>query len=274
MRPLKKCYFNSFQRTLRAKSVVILVTNDDGVYAPGILALSSALREVGQVIVVAPDRERSAASHSLTLNQPLRIDEMEKDRFAIDGTPTDCVHLAVNVILKGRKPDLLVSGINRGGNMGQDVTYSGTVWAALEGNLMGIPSFAVSLADDRYADYRPAAAFAARTARWIMENGIPEDIIFNINVPDDPGQDLGKYLFTSQGVNRFSESVIRKEDPRGKSYFWIGGERLPYSGSAETDVGAVTAGYISVTPLHADMTNYRELESMKKLHPDNFKTGE
>ena len=254
--------------------MLILVTNDDGIYAPGILALSEALREVGEVVVAAPDRERSAASHSLTLNQPLRIDELGKDRFAIDGTPTDCVHLALNVILEGRKPDLLVSGINRGGNMGQDVTYSGTVWAALEGKLMGVPSFAISLADDRYADYRPAAMFAARTARWIVDTGLPEDTILNINVPDDPGQDLGKYLFTSQGYNRFSENVIRKEDPRGKSYFWIGGERLPFRGSTETDVGAVTAGYISVTPLHADMTNYGELETLKNLHPDNFKNGD
>ncbi|UCF89531.1 MAG: 5'/3'-nucleotidase SurE [bacterium] len=254
--------------------MLILVTNDDGVYAPGILALSGALGEVGRVVVAAPDRERSAASHSLTLNQPLRIEKLDHDRYAIDGTPTDCVHLAVNVILEGAKPDLLVSGINRGGNMGQDVTYSGTVWAALEGNLMGIPSFAISLVDDRYADYRPAAIFAARTARWIAENGLPEDTILNINVPDDPEQDLDKYLFTSQGYNRFSESVIRKEDPRGKSYYWIGGERLPFRGSPETDVGAVAGGYISVTPLHADMTNYGELESLKKLHPDNFKPGE
>ena len=254
--------------------MVILVTNDDGAYAPGILALSDALREVGKVIVAAPDRERSAASHSLTLNQPLRIDELGNDRYAIDGTPTDCVHLGINVILAGTKPDLLVSGINRGGNMGQDVTYSGTVWAALEGNLMGVPSFAISLADDRYADYRPAAMFATRTARWIVDNGLPEDTILNINVPDDPAQDLGKYLFTSQGFSRFSERVVQKEDPRGKSYFWIGGEKLPVTGGIEVDVGAVAAGYISVTPLHADMTNYRELELLKNLHPDNFKPGD
>jgi len=254
--------------------MLILVTNDDGVYAPGILALSEALEDVGEVIVAAPDRERSAVSHSLTLNQPLRIDELGENRYAIDGTPTDCVHLAVNILLEGRKPDLLVSGINRGGNLGQDVSYSGTVWAALEGNLMGIPSFAVSLVDDRYADYRPAALFASRTARWIGEKGLPDDVIFNVNVPDDPGQDLDKYLFTRQGYNRFSENVIRKEDPRGRSYYWIGGERLPFRGGTDTDVGAVTAGYISVTPLHADMTHYRELESLKHLNPDNFKPGD
>ena len=254
--------------------MVILVTNDDGIYAPGIIALSDALRDVGEVIVAAPDRERSAASHSLTLNQPLRIDDLTKGRYAIDGTPTDCVHLAVNVILEGRKPDLLVSGINRGGNMGQNVTYSGTVWAALEGNLMGIPSFAISLVDDRYADYRPAAMFAASTARWIADTGLPKDIILNINVPDDPGQDLGKYVFTRQGFDRFLENVVRNEDPRGRSYFWIGGERPAFRGGIETDVGAVNAGYISVTPLHCDMTNYRELDSLKALHPDNFKPGD
>lgn len=254
--------------------MLILVTNDDGVYAPGILALADALQEVGDVVVAAPDRERSAVSHSLTLNQPLRIEELARDRYAIDGTPTDCVHLGINVILAGSKPDLLVSGINRGGNMGQDITYSGTVWAALEGNLMGIPSFAISLTDDRFADYRPAAMFAVRTVRWIQEKGLPPDTILNINVPDDPGQDLDKYLYTSQGVSRFSESVIQKEDPRGRSYFWIGGERLPFKGDARSDVGAVAAGYISVTPLHADMTNHSELDNLRQLHPEKFQPGD
>ena len=128
--------------------MLILVTNDDGVYAPGIIALTGALRELGRVVVVAPDREKSAVSHSLTLNRPLRITELEEDRYCIDGTPTDCVHLAVHVILKEQKPDLLMSGINRGGNIGKDVTYSGTVWAAFEGNFMGIPSAAVSLTQE------------------------------------------------------------------------------------------------------------------------------
>ncbi len=245
--------------------MLILVTNDDGVYAPGILALAEALREAGEVVVAAPDRERSAASHSLTLNQPLRIQEIEKGRHAIDGTPTDCVHLAVHVILDGKKPDLLVSGINRGGNLGQDITYSGTVWAALEGNLMGIPSFAVSLADDRYGDYRPAARFAVKVASWVRQRGLPPDTILNVNVPDDPDQDLDRFLITRQGYNRFSESVVRKEDPRGRSYYWIGGERLPSKNGIETDVGAVEAGYISVTPLHADMTNHRELKELRNF---------
>ncbi|UCG38863.1 MAG: 5'/3'-nucleotidase SurE [bacterium] len=245
--------------------MVILVTNDDGVYAPGILTLAGALGEMGRVIVAAPDRERSAASHSLTLHYPLRIEEIEKDRYAIDGTPTDCVHLAVHVILGGSKPDLLVSGINRGGNLGQDITYSGTVWAALEGSLMGIPSMAVSLVDDKFSDYRPAASFAAWMAGWVRDNGLPEGTVLNINVPDNPDQDLDRFVITHQGYHRFAESVIRNLDPRGRSYYWIGGQKLPSKGGLETDVGAVAAGFISVTPLHADMTNHKAMEKLRDL---------
>jgi 5'-nucleotidase len=243
--------------------MLILVTNDDGVYAPGLIALSGALSELGRVVIVAPDREKSAASHSLTLNHPLRIDELEEDRYFVDGTPTDCVHLAVHVILKEQKPDLLVSGINRGGNLGQDITYSGTVWAALEGNLMGIPSMAVSLVDDRYSDYRPAALFAARMAGWIRDRGLPDETVLNINIPDNPEQDLDRYVITRQGYHRFEESVVRNIDPRGRSYFWIGGQKLPSKGDIATDVGAVTAGYISVTPLHADMTRYEAMDNLR-----------
>lgn len=242
--------------------MLILVTNDDGVHAPGIRILSQALRELGRVVIAAPDRERSAASHSLTLHHPLRMEEVTEDCFAVDGTPTDCIHLAVHVILD-QKPDLLVSGINRGGNLGDDITYSGTVWGALEGNLMGIPSFSISLVDYRNEDYRPAARFAVKVASWIEEYGLPEQTILNINVPDDPDQNLDRYLITHQGRRRFAETVIQKEDPRGRSYFWIGGEPLPPEGGIETDVGAVGDGFISVTPLHADMTNHQALERIR-----------
>jgi len=248
--------------------MLILITNDDGVHAPGIIALAAALRPLGRVVVVAPDREKSAASHSLTLHHPLRIDELEEDRFSVDGTPTDCVHLAIHVILEGRKPDLLVSGINRGGNLGQDITYSGTVWAALEGNIMGIHSMAVSLVDDRYSDYRPAALFAARMAERIRDHGLPEDTVLNLNIPDDPEQNLERYVITHQGYHRFEESVVKNSDPRGRSYYWIGGQKLPYRGGIDTDVGAVSAGYISVTPLHADMTKYEAIENLRKWKGD------
>ncbi len=243
--------------------MLILVTNDDGINAPGIKALSDTLRDLGRVIVAAPDRERSAASHSLTLHRPLRIEELAPDYYSIDGTPTDCIHLAVHVILKDRKPDLLVSGINRGGNLGQNITYSGTVWAALEGNLMGIPSFAVSLEENNKMDYGPAARFAAKMAKWIGDHGLPSDTILNVNVPSDSKQDLDRFLVTHQGWRRFNESVIEKTDPRGKSYFWIGGKQMPPEGERDTDVGAIRDGYISVTPLHADMTNYKALDEIR-----------
>jgi 5'-nucleotidase len=249
--------------------MLILITNDDGVFAPGIITLAGAMRDLGRVVVVAPDREKSAASHSLTLHHPLRIDEIEEDRYSVDGTPTDCVHLAVHVILAEQKPDLLVSGINSGGNLGQDITYSGTVWAAQEGNLMGIPSMAISLVDDRYSDYRPSALFATRMAGWIRDRGLPDDTILNVNVPDDPEQDLDRYVITHQGYHRFEESVVKNTDPRGRSYYWIGGQKLPYRGGIETDVGAVSAGFISVTPLHADMTRYEAMESLRYWKGEN-----
>ncbi len=242
--------------------MLILVTNDDGVNAPGIIALSEVLKELGDVVVAAPDRERSAASHSLTLHHPLRMEKIEEGRYAVDGTPTDCIHLAVHVILD-RKPDLLVSGINRGGNLGGDITYSGTVWAALEGNLMGIPSFAISLVEEDHSDYGPAARFAVMVCTWINKYGLPKDTILNINVPDDPDLDMARYCITHQGRKRFAETVVEKEDPRRRKYFWIGGTPIHADGAMDTDVGAVADGSISVTPLHADMTNYKALKEIQ-----------
>lgn len=241
---------------------MILVTNDDGIDAPGLLELARVLSGQDEVTVVAPDRERSAVSHTITLRHPLRVSQLAPGRFAVDGTPSDCIHLAAFHILP-KKPDLLVSGINRGGNLGDDVTYSGTVWAALEGRLLGIPSFAVSLAGDDPADYRAAALFAGRLARWVREHGLPDDTILNVNVPDLPDLDLSRVRVTRQGRRRFAESVVEKTDPRGGRYFWIGGASLPPEGGVDTDVGAVGQGFISVTPLHADMTNHGALASLR-----------
>ena len=247
--------------------MLILVTNDDGIHAPGITALSDALKDHGRVVVAAPDRERSAASHSLTIHHPLRLEEISEDRYAVDGTPTDCIHMAVHVVLD-RKPDLLVSGINRGANMGGDITYSGTVWAALEGNLMGIPSFAISLVEVEHSDYGPAARFAVQVCSWIGKYGLPPDTVLNINVPDDPGIAMDQYCITHQGRKRFAESVVEKTDPRQRKYFWIGGAPLPPEGGIETDVGAVARGYISVTPLHGDMTNYSAMDRISSWKKD------
>ena len=168
----------------------ILVTNDDGIYSKGIILLAKALTEVGEVFVVAPDREKSAIAHSLTLHRPLRVEKIKRNFYAVDGTPADCVHLAVNAILPER-PGLVVSGINKGGNLGDDITYSGTVSAAFEGTLLGIPSFAVSLVARSHFKFHPAARFAVRVAQAILKKGLPKDTLLNVNVPNLPNRPRG-----------------------------------------------------------------------------------
>ena len=240
----------------------ILVSNDDGIHSEGIKALVRALKRVGEVFTVAPDRERSAASHSLTLHRPLRVEKIGPNVYAIDGTPTDCINLAVNGIIK-KKPDLVVSGINKGGNLGDDVTYSGTVSAAMEGTLLGIPSFAISLVSisrDNF-DFKNAARFAARLARFILKNRLPKDTLLNINVPDV--DDIKGYRITKQGKRLYGDAIVEKVDPRGKKYYWIGGDILKWEGGEDTDFKAITSNFISITPVHLDMTNYA---SFKELH--------
>lgn len=243
----------------------ILISNDDGVWSPGLAALRESLRVLDDVWVVAPDRDQSAVSHSVTLMRPLRIDAIDDRIFAIDGTPTDCINLAVNGILQ-EKPQLIVSGINRGANMGDDVTYSGTVSAAMEGTLLGIPSIAVSLVnrEDRW-DFGPAAAFAANLARTILSQGMPKDTLLNVNVPAMPAADISGFAFTRQGKRRYGDAVVEKVDPRGRKYYWIGGGELDFVPAEGTDFDAVSRGLISVTPLHLDLTNYASLESMAGL---------
>jgi 5'-nucleotidase len=241
----------------------ILVTNDDGVHAPGIKALAEALREVGHVAVVAPDRERSAVGHALTLHHPLRAVRLGPDMFSVDGTPTDCVNLGIHNLISF-KPDIVVSGINRGGNLGDDVTYSGTVSAAMEAALMGIPAFAVSLVTDGAGDnYDAAAEFAARLAREVHSRGLPGDTFLNVNVPDLPRDDLGAPRITRQGKRRFEGIIVDKIDPRGRKYYWIGSGEQVFHDVDGTDYHAVSRGHISITPLHPDLTNY---SSIKVLH--------
>ncbi|MBI5048498.1 MAG: 5'/3'-nucleotidase SurE [Deltaproteobacteria bacterium] len=237
----------------------MLVSNDDGIHSEGIKALARALRRVGEVYVVAPDRERSAASHSLTLHRPLRVEQHGSNAYAVDGTPTDCINIAVNGILK-KKPDLVVSGINKGGNLGDDVTYSGTVSAAMEGTLLGIPSVAMSLVSRDNFDFKMAARFAARLTRFILKKGLPKDTLLNVNVP---AGDVKGYRITKQGKRFYGDSVVEKIDPRGKKYYWIGGDILRWEGGKGTDFEAVANKFISITPVHLDMTNYA---SFKELH--------
>jgi 5'-nucleotidase len=240
--------------------LLILVTNDDGIHSPGILALAESLSSVGRVVVVAPDRERSAVSHSLTLHSPLRAEELRPGYIAVDGTPTDCVNLGLHGLLPVR-PDLVVSGINRGGNMGDDVTYSGTVSAAMEATLMGVPAFAVSLAGSSFkaADFAVAANFSRQLAQTVLQKRLPPDTFLNVNVP--PGVPRQVEL-TRQGKRSFNEAVIEKIDPRGRKYYWIGGGELGFDNVPGTDFHAVHSGAISVTPLHLDLTNYRSFASL------------
>jgi 5'-nucleotidase len=213
---------------------------------------------------VAPDREQSAASHSLSLHRPLRVEQLGPRRFAIDGTPTDCVNLAINGIMPIR-PDLVVSGINHGANMGDDITYSGTVSAAMEGTLLNVPSIAVSLVWREELDFAPAAQFAQRLAKSVLEHGLPRDTLLNVNVPSLPTSDLRGYLVTRQGKRKYGDAIVEKIDPRGKKYYWIGGEDLGFIAAEGTDFTAVEGGYISITPLHMDLTNYASIAQVNEL---------
>lgn len=242
----------------------ILVGNDDGVNAPGLLALAEALKALGRVTVVAPERERSAVAHALTLHRPLRLTEVRPGWYSSDGTPTDCVHLGVHAVL-GRPPDLLVSGINRGPNLGDDLTYSGTVGVALEGALLGVPSIAVSLAARENCFYGPAAEAALGIARAVVERGLPERTFLNVNVPNvEDGKSLGPVRITHQGRRIFGSGIVKKADPRGQSYYWIGGSELGYvEGDEGSDIRAVANGEISVTPLRTDLTAHQLLDTLK-----------
>lgn len=248
----------------RKKAMNILVTNDDGIHAPGITALAEALKDLGKVAVVAPDRERSAVGHALTLHYPLRAVRLGPNVFAVDGTPTDCVNLGIHSLLDF-KPDIVISGINRGGNLGDDVTYSGTVSAAMEATLMGIPAFAVSLVtSDDGENYSVAASFAAKLATIISKQGLPNDTFLNVNVPDLPADKLLPPCITSQGKRRYEGMIIDKVDPRGRNYYWIGTVDLNFLDIEGSDYSAISRGHISITPLHLDLTNYDSFVALRE----------
>ena len=247
--------------------MLFLVTNDDGYLAPGIRTLTRALEPLGEVVVVAPDREQSATSHSLTLHHPLRVRETASGRYHVDGTPTDCVMLAVNAILD-RRPDYVFSGINHGGNMGEDVSYSGTVSAAMEGTLLGIPSVAVSLVHADESWLEGYESVVRRLARRITESPVqklfPSDTLLNVNLPDrDPGTVEGVRI-TTLGKRVYSDPVVTDKDPRGKTYYWIGGGEAVWEGPQEADYRAVERGFISITPVHLDMTNHRVIPDLRE----------
>jgi len=241
----------------------ILCTNDDGYLAAGLRLLAAAARGLGNVTVAAPDREQSATSHSLTLHHPLRARRAADGGWVVDGTPTDCVILAVNELLPER-PDVCLSGVNHGPNMGEDVLYSGTVAAAMEATMIGIPAIAISHTGDRSQPLEGwEGVVKALLEQILSRDTFPQKTLFNVNLPACPPEDVKGVRVTSLGQRRYSEAITRAADPSGREYFWIGGGSVQWQGPEDSDFQAVQDGYVSVTPLHLDLTNYRLLEEIR-----------
>lgn len=245
----------------------ILVTNDDGIYAEGIRALCESLKTIADVTVVAPDTERSAVGHAITLSDPLRVKKVNRGGkffgYATTGTPADCVKLAIRALLK-KAPDLVVSGINLGPNVGYSVLYSGTVSGATEGAILGIPSFAISLATFQKPDYRVAAGFAKKLVRLIVErNGLPHGTLLNVNVPAVSMDRIRGVRVVRQSRVAIQERFDKRVDPHKRTYYWLTGEEVKVDGQNDADIETIRKNYITVTPIHCDMTNYQFLEELK-----------
>jgi len=246
---------------MTAEQPRILITNDDGIHSEGIAALEAAMKEIGEVYVVAPETEMSGASHSLTLARPLRIRQIDEYHWTVDGTPTDCVTLALNQILAPDiRPDICVSGINHGANMGDDATYSGTVAGAMEATILGVPGLAFSLVAYRSHDFTESALLAGQITRKALADGIPEGTLLNINVPK--GEPKGIRI-TKQGFKSARPVISEHIDPRGKLYYWIGEIRDGFRADGGTDFEAVDEGYVSITPMRTDLTSYAAIEELK-----------
>ncbi|SCZ01416.1 5'/3'-nucleotidase SurE [Alkaliphilus peptidifermentans] len=248
----------------------ILVTNDDGIFSEGIYQLAKAFMSIGEVIVVAPNKEQSATGHSITLHRPLRVSKVKFfdtpiEAHAIDGTPVDCVKVAVEAILKDRRPDLVVSGINNGPNLGTDVIYSGTVSAAVEAAILEIPSIAVSMASTKIDTFQDAAEFTCRITKSIHQLTRSKVGIININYPTCRKESISGVKVTTLGVRRYENSLIERKDPRGDSYYWISGKAMELQQSEDSDVIAVRNNYISITPIHFDLTHFKDYDDLKKI---------
>ena len=238
----------------------ILLTNDDGIHSTGLVTLERALSELGDVYVVAPEAEMSGASHSLTLARPLRIRQVDDRHWTVDGTPTDCVTLALHQILsEDQKPDVCASGINHGGNLGDDATYSGTVAGALEATILGVPGIAVSLVARENLDFTDAARFAVLAVKKVLAEGLPEGTLLNINVPL---AEIKGVRVTRQGIKNAHPVITEHIDPRGKPYFWIGEQYFRSNAEDGTDYRAIEDGYVSITPLKSDMTDHGALAEL------------
>jgi 5'-nucleotidase len=244
----------------------ILVTNDDGILSPGLTALTRALSAIGEVWVVAPDRERTAVAHAVTLHKPLRLHRVSARTYSVNGTPVDCVNLALLKVMP-KPPAIVVSGINKGVNLGDDVMYSGTVSAAMEGTILGVPSVAVSQEGRDAFRFAVGASYAARVVRLVLAHGLPEETLLNVNIPDRPRALIHGARITCLSRRRFHEPIIEKQDPHGRTYYWIAGTRLSWSRSKDADHEALEEGYVSITPIHLDVTNYGVLDRFRAWEP-------
>jgi len=246
----------------------ILLTNDDGIHAAGLLALHEALKSEHDLIVVAPEMEMSAVGHAITLSSPLRVKQVEKEGaffgYAVIGTPADCVKIAVQELLD-KPPSLILSGINLGANVGVNILYSGTVSAATEGAFLGVPSAAISLDTRRNPDFHFAAQFSKEIIRFIQEKGLSTGTALNVNIPSVPPEKITGVCITRQGTSKFEERFERRNDPRGNIYYWLASEKFIENGSADTDFRALKENKITITPIHFDLTCTRELERLKKI---------
>ncbi|MDP1603333.1 MAG: 5'/3'-nucleotidase SurE [Legionella sp.] len=239
----------------------ILISNDDGVYAPGIRALANEMATLAEITVVAPDRNRSGASNSLTLTRPLRIKKLDNGHYCVEGTPTDCVHLALTGFLEPGV-DLVVSGINEGANLGDDILYSGTVAAAMEGRYLGLPAIAFSMAGENIQYYDTGAAIARQLVSKLSVNMLPSQTVLNVNIPDLPLDKIKGIEVTRLGTRHSSEPTIKEYDPRGRPIYWIGPSGLQADAGPGTDFYAVNQGFVSITPLSLDMTHYKVFDKL------------
>ncbi len=249
----------------------ILISNDDGYLATGLNALAESLSEFAEISVVAPDKNRSAASNSLTLEMPLRAQTSENGFIRVDGTPTDCVHLAITGLLE-QEPDMVFAGINHGANLGDDVLYSGTVAAATEGRFLGLPAVAISLASNDSKHFDTAAHVAVTLLKQIVKNPLPKDTLLNVNVPDLPISELKGYQSTRLGQRHKAEPVIKSTDPRGRDIYWVGPPGAKQDAGQGTDFYAIDQGYVSVTPLQLDLTRYDRMNEIAQWLPQGNNT--
>jgi len=253
----------------------ILVTNDDGIHGKGIEHLVRALSGLGEVYVVVPDQQRSSTSHSLTLDKPLRIQKLQENRFLVNGTPSDCVRLGILGLMK-EDVALVIAGINNGPNLGDDVTYSGTVGAALEGTLLEVPSFAISLVVTGGYHFEVAANFGRFLAERIVQEGLPGNVYLNVNIPDLPLEEIKGVEITRQGKRIYGKEILERTDPRGEKYYWIAGENISGISEEGTDIATIEHSKISITPLSVDRTDYKAVECLKswKLNWKKALSGE